>query len=147
MTTELGCVLGIPLCAAIVLALVGHGRAAGTINAVFSLLTLIAAAFLTRRIINDGAMWAYDMQFYVDALNVFLIACGLSPSGLRRSGARKSSKSSWPDWPWNWRPGAVQPCALSMLRQAAHWRRHAICCGNWAHWMRSMRSPRMAALC
>ena len=74
MTTELGCVLGIPLCAAIVLALVGHGRAAGTINAVFSLLTLIAAAFLTRRIINDGAMWAYDMQFYVDALNVFLIA-------------------------------------------------------------------------
>lgn len=74
MTTELGFVLGIPLFAALLLALVGHKRAAGTINAVFSLLTLIAAVFLTRRIIDDGAMWAYDMQFYVDALNVFLIA-------------------------------------------------------------------------
>lgn len=74
MTTELGFVLGIPLFAALLLALVGHKRVAGTINAVFSLLTLIAAVFLTRRIIDDGAMWAYDMQFYVDALNVFLIA-------------------------------------------------------------------------
>lgn len=74
MTTELGFVLGIPLFAALLLALVGHKRAAGTINAAFSLLTLIAAVFLTRRIIDDGAMWAYDMQFHVDALNVFLIA-------------------------------------------------------------------------
>ena len=74
MTVELGCVLGIPLFAAILLALVGHWRAAGTINAVCSLLTLIAAAFLTRRIITDGSMWAYDMQFFVDPLNVFLIA-------------------------------------------------------------------------
>ena len=54
MTVELGCVLGIPLFAAILLALVGHWRAAGTINAVCSLLTLVAAAFLTRRIISDS---------------------------------------------------------------------------------------------
>ena len=74
MTVELGCVLGIPLFAAILLALVGHWRAAGAINAVCSLLTLVAAAFLTRRIITDGSMWAYDMQFFVDPLNVFLIA-------------------------------------------------------------------------
>ena len=33
MTVELGCVLGIPLFAAILLALVGHWRAAGTIKA------------------------------------------------------------------------------------------------------------------
>ena len=81
MTVELGCVLGIPLFAAILLALVGHWRAAGTINAVCSLLTLIAAAFLTRRIITDGSMWAYDMQFFVDPLwSVSLPPCSRAPT-------------------------------------------------------------------
>ncbi len=71
---ELAFVLGIPLFAALLLALTGHLRVAGTINAAGSLATLIAAAFLTKRIVDGGPLWAYDMQFFVDPLNVFLIA-------------------------------------------------------------------------
>ena len=71
---ELALVLAIPLASAAILALVGHHRSAGNINAIGSLLTLLAAAFLTARIIDKGPMWFYDMQFFVDPLNVFLIA-------------------------------------------------------------------------
>ena len=71
---ELAFVLGTPLCFSAILALTGHWRSAGMINVAGSLLTLIAAALLTRRIIDIGPMWAYDMQFFVDPLNVFLIA-------------------------------------------------------------------------
>jgi len=72
--TELALVLGTPLVTAIILALVGHRRYAAEINAAGSLLTLISAALLTSRIIAKGPMWFYDMQFFVDPLNVFLIA-------------------------------------------------------------------------
>ncbi|WP_319243061.1 hydrogenase 4 subunit F [uncultured Propionivibrio sp.] len=71
---ELALVLGTPLVTAIILALVGHRRYAAEINAAGSLLTLISAALLTSRIIAKGPMWFYDMQFFVDPLNVFLIA-------------------------------------------------------------------------
>lgn len=71
---ELAFVLGTPLVAAAILALVGHRRYAAEINALGSLLTLVAAALLTARIIDKGPMWFYEMQFYVDPLNVFLIA-------------------------------------------------------------------------
>ncbi len=71
---ELAFVLGAPLVTAAILALVGHRRYAAEINAAGSLLTLIAAAALTARVIDRGPMWFFDMLFFVDPLNVFLIA-------------------------------------------------------------------------
>ncbi len=71
---ELAFVLGAPLVTAVILALVGHRSYAAEINATGSLLTLIAAAALTARVIDRGPMWFFDMQFFVDPLNVFLIA-------------------------------------------------------------------------
>ena len=70
---ELAFVLGAPLVTAVILALVGHRRCAAEINAAGSLLTLVAAAALTARVIDRGPMWFFDMQFFVDPLNVFLI--------------------------------------------------------------------------
>jgi hydrogenase-4 component F len=71
---ELAFVLGIPLATSLLLALVGHWRGAAEINATGSLLTLIAASALTAQVISDGPMLLFDEQFFVDSLNVFLIA-------------------------------------------------------------------------
>ena len=71
---ELAFVLLTPLITGIVLAFVGHRRYAAEINALGSMVTLIAGAFLTVRVINDGSMKLFDQQFFVDPLNVFLIA-------------------------------------------------------------------------
>ena len=71
---ELAFVLLTPLITGIVLAFVGHRRYAAEINALGSMVTLIAGAFLTIRVINDGPMKLFDQQFFVDPLNVFLIA-------------------------------------------------------------------------
>ncbi len=71
---ELAFVLGIPLATSLLLALVGHRRGAAEINAGGSLLTLIAASVLTARVVSDGPMTLFDEQFFVDSLNVFLIA-------------------------------------------------------------------------
>ncbi len=71
---ELALVLLIPLLAAGVLALFGHHRRAPEINAAGSLATLLAAGALTVRVINGGPITAFDEQFFVDPLNVFLIA-------------------------------------------------------------------------
>lgn len=71
---ELVLVLVTPFATALLLALFGHRRGAAEINSAGSLLTLLAAALLTIRVINDGPMVLYDEQFFVDPLNVFLIA-------------------------------------------------------------------------
>ena len=71
---ELGFVLAIPLAAAVLLALVGHRPYAAEINAGSSFATLIAAALLTVRVINEGELIVFGEQFFVDPLNVFLIA-------------------------------------------------------------------------
>ncbi|MEW5890805.1 MAG: hydrogenase 4 subunit F [Pseudomonadota bacterium] len=71
---ELTAVLALPLIGGMVLALVGHRRPAAEINAAFSLLTLFAAAALTARVIAGGPLTAYRQQFFVDSLNVFLVA-------------------------------------------------------------------------
>ncbi len=71
---ELALVLCIPFLASIVLALTGHRWYAASINIAASLLTLFAAAVLTIRVISDGPMDMLDEQFFVDPLNVFLIA-------------------------------------------------------------------------
>ena len=70
---ELLCLLLTPCLTSAVLALIGHHRRAGEINAAGSLLTLIAAVLLTARVIGEGPMQVLDEQFFVDPLNVFLI--------------------------------------------------------------------------
>ena len=71
---ELAFVLATPLVTAILLALFGHHRRAPEINSAGSLLTLIAAGLLTIRVINNGSITLFDEQFFIDPLNVFLIA-------------------------------------------------------------------------
>ncbi len=71
---ELACVLAVPFVSALLLALFGHHRSAPEINAAGSLATLIAAAALTVRVIGEGPQVLFDEQFFVDPLNVFLIA-------------------------------------------------------------------------
>ncbi|MFA7270419.1 MAG: hydrogenase 4 subunit F [Sterolibacterium sp.] len=66
--------LGIPLLGGLVLALTGHTRRAAEYNAIFSLLTLIAAGVLTTHIVNRGPQLFFQEQFFVDPLNVFLVA-------------------------------------------------------------------------
>ena len=71
---ELALVLAVPFVSALLLALFGHHRSAPEINAAGSLATLIAAAALTIRVIGEGPLVLFDEQFFVDPLNVFLIA-------------------------------------------------------------------------
>ncbi len=71
---ELACVLVVPLLSALLLALYGHRERAAEINAACSLATLLAAAALTLRVVGEGALSVFDEQFFVDPLNVFLIA-------------------------------------------------------------------------
>ena len=71
---ELILVLAIPLATSLVLAFVGHRTYAATINIAGSLLTFLAAASLTNRVVRFGPMNLLDEQFFVDPLNVFLIA-------------------------------------------------------------------------
>ena len=67
-------VLCTPLAGAGVLALFGHRERAAEVNIAFSLATLIAAAFLTAIVIADGPLLVLQEQFFVDSLNVFLVA-------------------------------------------------------------------------
>ncbi|MFT3962849.1 hydrogenase 4 subunit F [Propionivibrio sp.] len=71
---ELVLVLAVPLATSALLAVVGHRPRAAEINIAGSLLTLLAAAALTVRVIRDGPLTLLDEQFFVDPLNVFLIA-------------------------------------------------------------------------
>jgi len=66
--------LGIPLAGSAVLGLVGHRGAAATVNIGFSLATLVASAVLTAQIVAGGPLLALNQQFFVDSLNVFLVA-------------------------------------------------------------------------
>ena len=67
-------VLGTPLVGAGVLGLFGHRHRAAEINIAFSLATLLASAWLTVIVIADGPLLALQEQFFVDSLNVFLVA-------------------------------------------------------------------------
>ena len=71
---ELVLVLAIPLAASVALAFVGHRPWAANVNIAGSLGTLLAAALLTFRVVRDGPLMLLDEQFFVDPLNVFLIA-------------------------------------------------------------------------
>jgi len=67
-------VLGIPLVGGAVLGLVGHHDRAPELNVAFSGATFVAAAVLTAQIIADGPILVLHQQFFVDPLNVFLVA-------------------------------------------------------------------------
>ncbi len=71
---EIYWVLGVPLAGGVFLALWGSRRNAPEINALVSMLTFLAAAMLTRRIIKDGPTMAADGWFFIDSFNVFLVA-------------------------------------------------------------------------
>jgi hydrogenase-4 component F len=66
--------LAAPLAGAGVLALVGHRGYAAGLNAAFSVLTLGAAARLVTRVIDEGPFSALGEHFFIDSLNVFLVA-------------------------------------------------------------------------
>jgi hydrogenase-4 component F len=71
---EILTVLGLPLAGALALAAIGERERAPEVNVAFSLLTFIAAAILTGRVIAEGPMLVLDRQFFVDPFNVFLVA-------------------------------------------------------------------------
>jgi hydrogenase-4 component F len=74
MATEMLLLLLSPLAGGAILGLVGHRPYAAEINAAFSILTFGAAARLVARVIAEGPVMALDEQFFVDSLNVFLVA-------------------------------------------------------------------------
>jgi len=67
-------VLGIPLLGGLVLAFCGGRPGAAMLNVLFSLLTFVAGALLTLRVVGEGSILAYHEMFFVDSFNVFLVA-------------------------------------------------------------------------
>jgi len=65
--------LACPLLGGLVLALVGHRDHARDVNVAFSFGTFVAACALTVRIVRMGPMLVWNSEFYIDALNVFLV--------------------------------------------------------------------------
>jgi hydrogenase-4 component F len=71
--TGLAFLLATPLLGGVVLALVGHRDNARDVNVAFSLGTFIAACVLTVQVFENGPMLLWEREFYIDALNVFLV--------------------------------------------------------------------------
>jgi hydrogenase-4 component F len=67
-------ILAAPLAGGALLALIGHRRYAPEVNAAISIVTFCAAALLVKRVIEEGSISAFEEQFFVDSLNVFLVA-------------------------------------------------------------------------
>jgi len=72
--TALLLTLGMPLLGGLVLALFGHRDRALELNAGFSFATFLATAALTIQIIAVGPILVLGKQFFVDSLNVLLVA-------------------------------------------------------------------------
>ena len=71
---ELLLVLGVPFAGGILLGFWGHRSFAPELNSGMSLLTFLASAGLTARIIADGPILVWNENFFVDSFNVFLVA-------------------------------------------------------------------------
>jgi hydrogenase-4 component F len=67
-------VLGFPLLGSIVLAFTGHHAHARDANALFSLGTFLAACALTIEVIAQGPLFAWNHEFFIDSLNVFMVS-------------------------------------------------------------------------
>ena len=65
--------LAIPLAGSLVLSCCGQRSWAAVINIAFAMLALLAACRLAVEVNAHGAKFAWNQQFYVDALNVFLV--------------------------------------------------------------------------
>ena len=74
MAAEIIVLLLSPLAGGAVLAVIGHRNFAPEINTAFSILTFGAAAALVAQVIAQGPVSALAEQFFVDSLNVFLVA-------------------------------------------------------------------------
>ncbi|HZN87175.1 MAG TPA: hydrogenase 4 subunit F [Burkholderiales bacterium] len=74
MAPEIALLLASPLAGGLALALFGHRDRAAELNIAFSLLTFVAAAALVARVGAEGPLLAARAQFFVDSLNVFLVA-------------------------------------------------------------------------
>ena len=66
-------VLAIPLAGGITLALFGHRDRAMELNVAFSTGTFLAACALTADVIAGGPQFVWQREFFIDALNVFLV--------------------------------------------------------------------------
>lgn len=66
--------LAIPLLGALLLALWGHRRFAPELNTAISAGSFLASAWLTERIISNGPLLIWNELFFIDPLNVFLVA-------------------------------------------------------------------------
>jgi hydrogenase-4 component F len=71
---EFAVLLATPIAGALLLALWGHRRRAAEINVALSLVTFLAAAALTVRVMGEGNLVAGREQFFLDPFNVFLVA-------------------------------------------------------------------------
>lgn len=71
---EIGFILGVPLLGGITLAMLGQKAWASALNSLFSFLLLAATAFLVLRFVKHGPFSAFGEQFFIDSLNIFLIA-------------------------------------------------------------------------
>jgi hydrogenase-4 component F len=74
MAPEFLLLLGLPLAGGIALALFGHWSRAAELNVAFSTLTFAAAVVLVARVVAGGPLTAAGEQFFIDPLNVFLVA-------------------------------------------------------------------------
>jgi len=72
--TALAFLLATPLAGGLVLALFGHRDRARDINVAFSLGTFAAACVLAVTVVSDGPLLVWQREFYIDSLNVFLVA-------------------------------------------------------------------------
>jgi hydrogenase-4 component F len=70
----LAVLLALPLAGGLALWALGERESAPEINAAFSGMTFLAAAWLTEGVVSSGPVTALREQFFVDALNVFLVA-------------------------------------------------------------------------
>ncbi len=66
--------LGIPLLGGLVLGLVGHRDRARDVNVTFSAGTFLASAALASQVVDGGPLLLWRGEFYIDPLNVFLVA-------------------------------------------------------------------------
>lgn len=63
----------LPFTGTLVLALLPHGKVAGWLNILFTILTTLASFMLAREVFQHGAQLSAGKFFYVDAFNVYLL--------------------------------------------------------------------------
>ena len=66
--------LAVPLVGGFSLWVLGERDSAPEINVAFSFVTFVAAAWLTEDVVSGGPVMGFEEQFFVDPLNVFLVA-------------------------------------------------------------------------